>query len=61
MEICDCDSRNDDGWRAIQQCQQDVVKIVKNVTTVTSKDVCEHFDIHPANKEKLARKIARVL
>lgn len=61
VEICDFDARNDDGWRAIQQCQQAVSKLVKNVTTVTSKDVCEHFDIHPANKEELARKIARVL
>ena len=61
VEICDCDSRNDEGWRSIQQCQQAISGVVKNVTTVTSKDVCEHFDIHPANKEELARKIAYVL
>ena len=61
VEICDYDHRNDDGWRAIQKCQQDVSKLVKNVYTVTSKDVCEHFNIHPANKEKLAQKIVRVL
>lgn len=61
VEICDYDPRNDDGWRAIQQCQQEVAKVIKNVKTVTSKDVCEHFEIHPANKEKLAEKIVDVL
>ena len=61
VEICDYDPRNDDGWRAIQQCQQEVVKVVKNVKTVTSKDVCEHFEIHLSNKEKLAEKIVDVL
>ena len=61
VEICDFDSRDDDGWRAIQNCQQKVSKIVKNVTTVTSKDVCEHTTIHPADKEQLAIKIVEVL
>ena len=61
VEICDFDSRNDDGWRAIQKCQQEVSGIVKNVTTVTSKDVCAHNNIHPADKEQLAVKIVEVL
>ena len=61
VEICDYDTRNDDGWHAIQRCQQEVVNCVKGVTTVTSKDVCEHFDIHPSDKEALAEKIVQVL
>ena len=61
VEICDFDGRNDEAWRAIQRCQQEAANVVENVTTVTSKDVCEHGNIHPSNKEKLAQKIAMVL
>ena len=61
VEICDFDGRNDEAWRAIQKCQQEVAKLEKNVKTVTSKDVCDHSNIHPANKEKLAKKIVSVL
>ena len=61
VEICDFDGRNDDGWRAIQYCQQEIVNYCKNVKTVTSKDVCESENIHPANKEKLAEKISTAL
>ena len=61
IEICDFDVRNEDGWRAIQTCQQAIQGIKVNVKTVTSKDVCESWQIHPGNKEKLANKIAKVL
>ncbi len=61
VEICDLSYRNDDGWRAIQNCQQAAAKLIPNVVTVTSKDVCEHTDIHPSNKEKLAEKIVCLL
>ena len=57
IEICDYDSRNDEGWRTIQNCQQQIVNFTKNVNVVTSKDVCEHSNIHPANKEGLAKKV----
>lgn len=61
VEICDFDGRNDEGWKAIQSCQQKIVNYCKNVKTVTSKDVCESENIHPANKEKLAQKVSAVL
>lgn len=61
IEICDFDLRNDDGWRAIQTCQQEIQDIKANVKTVTSKDVCESWQIHSGNKEKLAYKIAEEL
>ena len=61
VEICDFDGRNDEGWKAIQSCQQKIVNYCKNVKTVTSKDVCESENIHPANKEKLAKKVSAVL
>ena len=61
VEICDFDGRNDEGWKAIQSCQQKIVNYCKNVKTVTSKDVCESDNIHPANKEKLAKKVSAVL
>ncbi|MBO5480035.1 MAG: hypothetical protein J6A63_02470 [Clostridia bacterium] len=61
VEICDFDGRNDEGWKIIQDCQQKIVDYCKNVKTVTSKDVCESDNIHPANKEKLAEKLSKVL
>ena len=61
VEICDYDLRDDRDWHAIQRCQQQAANRVKGVTVVTSKDVCEHGNIHPSNKEKLAEKIVRVL
>ena len=61
VEICDYLPRNDDGWRCIQAAQREIVNVVKNAYCVTSKDVCEHTDIHPCNKEKLAKKIAAVI
>ena len=61
IEICDFDPRDDEAWHKIQACQREVAGIRKNVTVVTSKDVCEHTAIHPANKEKLAAKVAAVI
>lgn len=61
VEICDYVNRCDDGWRAIQECQQKIVDVLENVKTVTSKDVCEHSGIHPSNKEKLAEKIVKTM
>ena len=61
IEISDFDVRNDDGWKAIQRSQQEIQYIKSNVKTVTSKDVCESWQIHPGNKEKLAKKIVNVL
>lgn len=61
VEICDFDGRNDEGWKKIQDCQQEIGNYCKNVRTVTSKDVCESNNIHPANKEKLAEKLSAAL
>ena len=61
VEICDYDNRRDEAWYTVQRCQQEAAKIIKNVVTVTSKDVCEPFEIHPANKEELAKKIVAEL
>ena len=35
--------------------------VLESVAVFLSKDVCEHTAIHPSNKEKLAKKISRVL
>ena len=34
---------------------------IRNVSVVASADVCEHDDIHPKTKDKLANRIAAVL
>ena len=61
IEICDYNSRKDEGWRVIQHCQQEIVNVSDNVTVVTSKDVCDASSIHPSNKEALAKKVAESL
>ena len=61
VEICDYEKRMDEGWYIIQHCQREVETRIQNVRVVSSKDVCEHCDIHPTNKQKLAKKIASVL
>ena len=61
VEICDFLPRDDEGWHCIQAAQRQIVDTVNNVRCVTSKDVCEHTDIHPCNKEKLAEKIVAAI
>lgn len=61
VQICDLDERNDDGWHSVQNAQAEAVSCVKYAKLVTSSDVCEHFDIHPQHKERLAEKIFKVL
>lgn len=61
VQICDFILREDEGWYAIQAAQERIVDLLENVEVVTSKDVCEHSDIHPCNKEKLAEKICAVI
>jgi sialate O-acetylesterase len=61
VQICDYVKNDNEDWRCIQRAQKAVVEFVENVTVVVSSDVCEHSNIHPSNKEKLAEKIARNL
>ena len=61
VEICDFLPRDDEGWHCIQTAQRKIEARVKNAFCVTSKDVCEHTDIHPCNKEELAKKIADII
>ena len=57
VQICDFDTRNDEGWRGIQRAQIEAIKGLKFAELITSSDVCEHLDIHPKHKDKLAKKI----
>ena len=61
IQLCDLDERNDEGWRVIQRAQAEAVECIEYTKLVTSSDVCEHFDIHPQHKERLAEKIFKVL
>lgn len=61
VQICDFQPRNDEGWKCIQRAQEECAKESENVKLVTSSDVCEHGVIHPADKRKLAEKIAAIL
>jgi sialate O-acetylesterase len=61
VQICDFDERDDEAWHAIQLAQKDAVEDIKYAKLVTTSDVCEHFDIHPQHKEKVAEKILKSL
>jgi hypothetical protein len=59
--IADFDSRNDNGWKNIQQIQRNIQKEMENVISVESADVCESFDIHPPTKTLLSERIAKIV
>ena len=62
VQIADYDFPYDkDGWRAVQAAQNALSGSMRNVSVVASADVCEHDDIHPKTKDKLANRIAAVL
>ncbi len=62
VQIADYDFPYDkDGWRALQTAQNALSGSIRNVSVVASADVCEHDDIHPKSKEKLADRIAAIL
>ena len=62
VQIADYDFPFDkNGWRALQQAQNALSGSMRNVSVVASADVCEHDDIHPKSKDKLADRIAAVL
>ena len=61
VQIADTLERMTEGWKLVQRAQEEVVTRRKNVKMVESRDVCETDDIHPKTKDKLARRIAKVL
>ena len=62
VQIADYDDPHDAaGWRALQEAQNALSGSMMNVSVVRSADVCEHDDIHPKTKDKLADRIAAVL
>ena len=62
VQIADYDFPYDkDAWRALQAAQDALSGSMKNVSVVKSSDVCEHDDIHPKTKDKLANRIAAIL
>lgn len=62
IQIADYDYPHDkEGWRALQAAQNALSGSMRNVSVVASADVCEHDDIHPKTKDKLAARVAAVL
>lgn len=56
-----CRPENSSAWASIQEAQERVQTMRKNVKTVISSDVCETDDIHPKTKDKLAERITVAL
>ena len=52
------DTRQDEGWIAVQRAQTAAAQMIPFVQTVVSGDVCEKNEIHPATKGLLAKRIA---
>ena len=61
VQIADTLERMTEGWKLVPRAQEEVVTRRKKVKMVESRDVCETDDIHPKTKDKLARRIAKVL
>ncbi len=61
VQIADFDGRDFDAWHLIQREQMRAQKVIPNVKTVVSRDVCESDKIHPMEKEVLSRRIADLL
>ncbi len=61
VQIADCVERDTPWWRMIQREQLRAAKVIPNVKTVISRDVCENDNIHPATKHLLAARIAELL
>ena len=62
VQIADYDFPHDKAaWRALQAAQDALSGSMQNVSVVKSSDVCEHDDIHPKTKDKLAARIAAIL
>lgn len=57
VQIADLESRNDEGWKAIQAAQLRVMNPTNHVRTVISADICESDSIHPPTKKPLAQRI----
>lgn len=52
------DTRQDEGWLAVQKAQEEASVSIPLVRTVVSADVCEKEMIHPVTKGRLAARIA---
>lgn len=61
VQIADYQPRADRGWRALQEAQARAAAAIPRAFLVRSADVCESDNIHPATKERLARRICDIL
>lgn len=61
IQIADFVQRDDEGWKSVQKAQLDVEKLLPNVKTVISADVCENDDIHPKTKDIIAKRVVEAL
>lgn len=61
VQIADLDTRNDDGWRSVQNAQECAANNINGAYLVISKDICETENIHPSKKKDLAIRIANTL
>ncbi len=58
VQIADYAVRCDEAWSGVQRAQLNIQKVLENVKTVISADVCENDDIHPPTKVKLSNRIS---
>ncbi len=61
VQIADYKARNDEGWRAVQNAQDEAQRVLPHTKTVISADVCENDNIHPPTKHHLAKRVAQAL
>lgn len=60
IQLADYIHGNPEGWKAVQQAQLDITKVLEQVYSVISADVCESDGIHPPTKLPLAERLSDV-
>ncbi len=61
VQMADHDDRDGYAWSTIQRAQLEIEKTTPNVKSVMCRDVCDHIDIHPREKDILSMRICEVL
>jgi len=61
VQIADLDNRPDENWSGVQTQQALAVEQGTGLTLVPSSDLSTSYDIHPADKTRLAKRMAYVM
>lgn len=61
IQMADHDDRDGYAWSTIQRAQLEIEKTTPFVKSVMCRDVCDHIDIHPKEKDILSSRVCDAL